>query len=136
MSITRWDPWAELATLQRDLVRSSSQWQPAADVYRTDEAFVVRLDVPGIREQDLSVRTEDGRLIVSASRTTDHEVARESWVRRERATGEFTRTFTLPEGANPEVISAGLDRGVLEIRIPHAPERQPREIPIQLTQDA
>jgi HSP20 family protein len=130
MSVTRWDPWSELATLQRDLVRSTSSWQPAADVYRTEEAFVVRLDVPGIREQDLSVRTEDGRLVVSAQRATDEKVEREQWVRRERPMGGFTRTFGLPEGADPDVISAALEHGVLEIRIPHAPERQPRQIPV------
>ena len=130
MSITRWDPWGELASLQRDLVRSSTAWQPAADVYRTDEAFVVRLDVPGVREQDVSVRTEDGRMIVTAERH-EEKVERENWIRRERATGQFTRTFGLPDGADPDQILANLDRGVLEIRIPHAPERQPRQIPVQ-----
>jgi HSP20 family protein len=130
MSISRWDPWSELAAMQRDLVRSSSAWQPAADVFRTDEAFVVRLDVPGVREQELSVQTEDGKLVVSAERSIEPAVERENWVRRERATGQFTRTFTLPEGADPEKITAKLEWGVLELRIPHAPERQPRQIPV------
>lgn len=130
MSITRWDPWSELATMQRDLIRSTSTWQPAADVFRTDEAFVVRIDVPGVHEQDLSVQTEDGKLVVTAERGEDVKVDREQWVRRERATGQFTRTFSLPDGANPDLITANLESGVLELRIPHAPERQPRQIPI------
>jgi HSP20 family protein len=129
-TLTRWDPWSELATLQRDLVRSSSAWQPAADVFRTDEAYVIRIDVPGVKESELSVRTEEGRLIVSAERSTDPDVQRDHWVRRERVAGSFTRTFTLPDGADPEKITADLTNGVLELRIPHAPERQPRQIPI------
>jgi HSP20 family protein len=136
MSVTRFDPWTELATLQRDLLRSSNVWQPTADVYRTDEAFVVLLDVPGIREQDLSVRTEDGKLVVSAQREVEHKVEREQWVRRERAVGQFTRTFTLPDGADPDLITAQLDHGVLEVRIPHAPERQPRQIVVQSSTQA
>ncbi|HUG84026.1 MAG TPA: Hsp20/alpha crystallin family protein [Euzebya sp.] len=136
MSITRWDPWTELATMQRDLIRSSTASQPAADVFRTDEAFVVRIDVPGVREQDLSVQTEDGRMIVSAERGSDPDVDRDHWVRRERPTGQFTRTFSLPEGADPEKITANLEWGVLELRIPHAPERQPRQIPVRAASDA
>ena len=132
-TLTRWDPWSELATLQRDLIRSSTAWQPQADVFRTDEAFVVRIDVPGVAEDQLSVRTEDGRMVVTAQRDTDANVERDHWVRRERMSGSFTRTFTLPDGADPDVITANLDHGVLELRIPHAPERQPRQIPVSVT---
>lgn len=132
-TLTRWDPWSELATLQRDLIRSSTAWQPQADVFRTDEAFVVRLDVPGVAEDQLSVRTEDGRMIVTAERSTDANVERDHWVRRERMAGSFTRTFSLPDGADPDKITANLDHGVLELRIPHAPERQPRQIPVSVT---
>lgn len=135
MSIVRWDPWGELAALQRDVGRSltgsaGSSWLPPADIFRTDEAFVIRMDVPGMRDGDLQVAVEDGQLTVALERHADEKVEQDQWIRRERAVGKFERSFSLPEGVEHEMITANLEAGVLELRVPKPREKQPHRIPI------
>lgn len=142
MAILRWDPWGEVAALQRDvnelLTRSvGSRTRPMAgpivppiDAYSTEQGIVVKMDVPGVDPASIDVSVQEGVLTVSGERTTDVEVHEEAWLRRERSLGAFERTFTLPEGTNPDSISASFDHGVLELRIPQPPEQQPRRIKI------
>ncbi|WP_108666614.1 Hsp20/alpha crystallin family protein [Euzebya rosea] len=139
MSIVRWDPWGELAAMQRDVSRTlagtagSSSWLPPADIFRTDDAFVIRMDVPGMREPDLQIAVEDGQLTVSLERHADEKVQDDQWIRRERSVGRFERSFSLPEGVEHEQITANLDAGVLELRVPKPREKQPHRIPITAT---
>lgn len=138
MSIVRWDPWGELAALQRDVSRtlggsSTSTWLPPADIFRTDEAFVIRMDVPGMREGDLQVAVEDGQLKVVLERHDDTKVEQDQWIRRERSVGRFERSFSLPEGVENDMITANLEAGVLELRVPKPREKQPHRIPVTAT---
>lgn len=134
MSVVRWDPWGELASIQRDVSRTLSgqgnSWLPPADIFRTEEAFVIRMDVPGMRDADLDISVEDSQLKVSLERVGDDDIESENWVRRERSTGRFERTFSLPEGVEHEKITANLDAGVLELRVPKPREKQPHRIPV------
>lgn len=133
MAVVRWDPWGELAGFQRDVSRALSganSWLPPADIYRTEEAFVIRMDVPGMTGDDLDISVEDGQLTVTLERQADDKVADDQWIRRERSTGKFERSFSLPEGIEPEMITANLEAGVLELRVPKPREKQPRRIPV------
>ena len=137
MAIVRWDPWGELAAFQRDVSRSLSgagnSWLPPADIFRTDEAFVIRMDVPGMRESDLEITVEDGQLSVALERHADEKVEQDQWIRRERSVGRFERSFSLPEGVEHEMITANLEAGVLELRVPKPREQQPHRIPVTAT---
>ncbi|WP_370325576.1 Hsp20/alpha crystallin family protein [Euzebya sp.] len=135
MALVRFDPFAELAALQRELTRSTTDdaVAPAVDIIRTDEAFLVRMDVPGVAQDSVDVTLEDGRLMISAERPEDPKAEGATWVRRERRHGAFARSFTMPDGVDPDMITAHLENGVLEVRVPHAPERKPRQIPVSIT---
>jgi HSP20 family protein len=69
---------------------------------------------------------------VSGERKAEHEDEREGYVRVERSYGVFRRSLTLPEGIDPEGVSASFDKGVLEVRIPKPEERKPRRVAIQV----
>lgn len=142
MVIARWDPWGELASLQRDVQelfgrtsgsgqRRASGLVPPMDAYRTDDgALVLRLEVPGIAPDDLEVSVNRGVLTVTGERKLDEEVGADNWLRRERAVGAFSRSVSLSETVDPSSITAEFNHGVLELRIPPAPEERPTRIPI------
>jgi HSP20 family protein len=146
MTTLRWDPWGELAALQRDLDQlfgrragRGAEDRPAVlappmDAYRTDDGLVVRIDLPGLHSDAVDVSVQDGVLTIQGDRP-EEEIPQDRWLRRERPTGRFERSFTLPERANPEDITARFEQGLLELRIPHPPARQARRIQVGRTRD-
>jgi HSP20 family protein len=69
-------------------------------------------------------------LTISGERKSEHEERKDGYYRVERASGSFSRSLTLPEGVDPEKISANFDRGVLEVQIPKPEQRKPRKVTI------
>ena len=143
MSVVRWDPWAELDQLQRDvseLFNRRSQTprvtRPAMDAVRTDKGTVVRLDVPGFGPGDVQVSVQEGVLTLSGARSTESETEEGDWLRRERASSSFERSVVLPKGVDVDAITASVDHGVLEVLIPHPAEQQPRQINVSSSGDA
>ena len=144
MTIVRWEPLRELGTLQTEMNRlfntmfdtpaggnaTMRRWMPAMDLLETDEHFVLRADLPGMGEDDVKIEFEDGTLTVSGERKAEHESKGEGYYRVERAFGAFSRSLTLPQGIDPEAVTASFDRGVLEIRVPKPEERKPKRISI------
>src|SRR3712207_827272 len=106
------------------------RWVPAIDLLETQEHFVLRADLPGMREEDVSIELEDNVLTVSGERKAEHEDRQEGYYRVERAFGSFSRSLTLPKGIDPESVAAEFANGVLEVRIPKPEERKPRKISI------
>ena len=144
MTIVRWEPFRELSSLQTEMNRlfnaafegqgggngPARRWTPAMDLLETDEEFVLRADLPGMSESDVSIELEDNVLTVSGERKAEREDKREGFYRMERAYGSFSRSLTLPKGIDPEAVSAAFDRGVLEVRVPKPEQRKPRRISI------
>jgi HSP20 family protein len=140
MAVIRWDPWGELAALQRDVNQMwgrafggqgrGASLVPPIDAFQTDAGLCVRMELPGMGPQDVDITVAEGQLTVSGERRVDEKVEEDRWVRRERAVGQFERSFTLPRGTDPDQITANFENGVLELVIPHPPERQPRRIEI------
>ena len=140
MAVVRWDPWGDVAALQRDVhelvgravgnVRQAGGLVPPIDAHRSESGVVVRVELPGVRPDDVDIAVQDGMLAIAGERVPDKEVGEDAWLRRERSYGRFERTFTLPEGTDPDQITASFDLGVLELHIPHPPARKPRRISI------
>jgi HSP20 family protein len=103
---------------------------PAMDLVETADHFVLRADLPGMSEEDVTIEVEDRALTVSGERKAEHTESKDGYHRIERAFGSFSRSLTLPEGVNPESVSANFDRGVLEVQIPKPEQRKPRKISI------
>jgi HSP20 family protein len=109
----------------------SQRWVPAMDLVEDGDHFVLKADLPGLSEDDVSIEVEDNMLTVSGERTAEQEQRERGWYRLERSFGRFSRSLTLPEGVDPDSVSASFDKGVLEIRIPKPEERKPRRISIK-----
>ena len=108
------------------------RWVPPVDLVEAEDHFVLKADLPGLSEGDVSIELEDNVLTVSGERKAEHEDKREGYVRVERAYGAFRRSLTLPDGVDPEGVAASFDKGVLEVRIPKPEERKPRRVAIQV----
>jgi HSP20 family protein len=149
MTLIRWEPTRELSSLQSDVNRlfnaffdpptgngaSMRRWIPAMDLVETADDFVLRADLPGLTEQDVSIDLEDTVLTVSGERKAEHDEGEEGYYRVERATGAFSRSLTLPEGVDADAIQASFADGVLEIRIPKPEQRKPRKVAISVGND-
>jgi HSP20 family protein len=139
MALLQWDPWRELSAFERqvnDLFgRTGRQagpqlWAPALEAFHTKDDFVVRLDLPGIRPDDVEVQVTDNVLVIRGERHFEDEVEEGSFLRRERSYGRFERQVLLPEGTEVDGITARFDLGVLEVRIPHPKAKEPTRVPI------
>jgi HSP20 family protein len=106
------------------------RWVPAVDLVEAEDHFVLRADLPGMSESDVAIEIQDGTLAISGERRAEHEAHERGWYRIERSFGSFRRSLTLPDGVDPDGISASFDRGVLEVRIPKPEERKPRRVEI------
>ena len=150
MALVRWEPVRELTSLQTEMNRlfntffdtpttggnggggGARRWVPSMDLVETPEHFVLRADLPGLSEEDVSIELEDNVLTLSGERKAEHEDKKEGYYRVERSYGQFRRSLTLPEGVDADGIKATFDKGVLEVRIPKPEERKPRKVAIQV----
>ena len=107
------------------------RWVPAMDLTEADDHFVLKADLPGLGEDDVSIEIQDNTLTISGERKAEHEERQRGWYRVERSFGRFSRSLSLPEGIDPDAVAAQFDKGVLEVRIPKPEERKPRRVTIK-----
>ena len=111
--------------------RPASAFSPAFEVKETSDSFVLKADVPGVDEKDLDVAVHNGVLTVSGSRSAEERKEGESYAIYERQFGSFSRSFALPETADPDKIDARLANGVLNLEIGKKVEAKPRKIELK-----
>jgi HSP20 family protein len=111
--------------------RDSRRWVPQMDLVEAEDHFLLKADLPGLDENDVSIEVQDGTLTISGERKAEHESSERGWYRIERSFGSFSRSLTLPDRVDPGGISASFDRGVLEVRIPKPEEHKPRRVEIK-----
>ena len=138
--VTRWEPMAEINRLNEQLREYLASWSsvpsllgegftPLADVEETDDAYVVEVELPGVKGEDLSVEVAGRRLTVSGERK---ERERVGILRRQtRTVGRFHYEVVLPGEVDEEGIQASLDEGVLTVQVPKAEAERPRRIPVK-----
>jgi len=127
-----WDPFAEMLP---SLNTEPMVFTPRFEVKETRDAYVFKADLPGIDEKDLEISLTGNRLTVSGKREAEERDENERFYAYERSYGSFSRSFTLPDGADVEHADADMKSGVLMISIPKKPEHQPRKISLKSGSD-
>jgi HSP20 family protein len=117
-------------TLFQTVNSNAQRWAPPMDLVEAEDHFVLKADLPGLGDDDVTIEVQDGTLTISGERKSEHEKREKGWYRLERSFGRFSRSLTLPEGVDADKIQASFDKGVLEVRIPKPEERKPRRISI------
>ncbi|NNF59024.1 MAG: Hsp20/alpha crystallin family protein [Rhodothermaceae bacterium] len=110
-----------------------SVWMPRFDLSETDDAFVMRMDLPGLKPEDVEVTIQDDQLVVRGERSHRASEARENFHRVERSYGSFFRALSLPRNADRDHIEANVEDGVLTVAMPKTAESQPRHIEVGAT---
>jgi len=137
MTVVRYEPWALLNRLHRELdqtfdtVAREATWSPAVDVHEETDKFVVHADLPGVKPADIEITADKGVLSLRGTRNFEQKQEDGRYSRVERVSGKFTRGFTLPENVQADAIKASFKDGVLELTIPKVAKVEPRRIEIQ-----
>ncbi|HEX2687162.1 MAG TPA: Hsp20/alpha crystallin family protein [Kofleriaceae bacterium] len=118
-----WDPFSG--------GRQVSAYVPPFEVKETNEAFVLKADVPGVAEADLDIAVHNNILTVSGTRHAEERQEGDSFALYERQYGSFSRSFSLPDTADGERVEAKLDSGVLTLMIWKKAEAKPRKIALK-----
>ena len=142
--ITRFDPFREINALHNAMTRAlqtagtgfgdelttSGSFVPPVDIYEDENSISLRLEIPGMKQEDLDIRLENNTLTVRGERKFEKEEKEENFHRIERRYGSFTRSFTLPNTVNTDDVNADYRDGVLEIRLGKRAETKPKQIKV------
>ncbi len=145
-TITRWEPFRGLSTLQDQMNRlfedtlfrgrssesALTTWAPAVDIYETENALVVKADLPDVNEKDLDIQVENNILTIRGERKFERDVKEDNYLRVERAYGSFSRSFSLGNTVNTEAIKAEYRDGVLTLTIPKREEAKPKQVKVSV----
>jgi HSP20 family protein len=138
MALVRWEP-VPMNRLINSLfdsattpasVATARRWLPATDLIESETHYVLRADLPGVSEDDISVELNHDVLTISGERTTEQQERKGGYHRVERVSGSFRRSLRLPEGVDAEAITANFDRGVLEVSVPKPEQPKPRRVQV------
>jgi HSP20 family protein len=126
-------PSFRLPALRAQTAPEGSKWFPEIDVFEKDNRLVTKIDLPGMKKEDVKVEVTDGQLAISGERKSEAEEKKENFYRCEREYGSFYRAVPLPEGVKLEDVRATFADGVLEVSIPMPPkaEAKVRTVEIQ-----
>jgi HSP20 family protein len=103
---------------------------PPADVTVSEDDMVLTMDLPGLTADDLEIELVDGSLSVRGERKRPEVAEGTSWAHNERAFGRFERRVKLPDGVDPDKVTASMDNGVLSLIVPKPDKMIPRTISI------
>jgi HSP20 family protein len=151
-NLSRWDPFQDLLAIQDEMNqvfgralgrsdRASGEsavrtWAPALDIAERPDAYVVTVEVPGIKPEELEITLEGGVLTISGERRFKTETKDQQYHRVERRYGAFRRSITLPARVSADAIDASFADGVLQVVVPKAEEAKPRRIEVHARESA
>ncbi len=103
---------------------------PATEMYDREDKFVVRVELPGVKKEDIKVSFLGDTLTISGELGVESEVKPEDYYHCERCYGSFARAITIPGAIETENIEATYDNGILEITLPKVMETKPKKVEI------
>jgi len=122
--------WTDLLTPLVTQLNGTAAFVPPADVTVTDGDMVITMDLPGLKAEDLSIELLDGYLIVRGERKRPEVGDGARLSHTERAFGRFERRIRLPEGVDPDSVTASIDDGVLSLIVPKPQRMKPKVVAI------
>ena len=108
----RWPVFTDL------VIPDTANWAPHIDVFERDNRLVTKVDLPGLKKEDIKVEVADGYLAISGERRAETEEKKDNVYRHERSYGRFHRAVPLPDGVKLEDVKATFAAGVLEVSVP------------------
>ncbi len=147
MTLMRHNPFRDLLALSDRLSRLAEDstmslanegdfltgsWSPAVDIFETDNAIVLKAELPGMTEKDIDLTVDRNLLTIKGERQFENEVNKDNYHRVERAYGSFMRSFQLPATVDTTKVQAEQKNGILTITLPKKEEEKPKKINIKI----
>jgi HSP20 family protein len=111
---------------------SVSDWSPLVDITEDDDKYQLKVELPGVRKEDVHVTVENGTLFVAGERKAEKEEKNRKYHRVERSWGRFERSFTIPDDAQSENVKADFKDGVLCVHLAKSEKARPRQIEVKV----
>lgn len=108
-----------------------SGWSPGLDLYQNNDNVIARVELPGMRKEDIDISLHDGMLTISGERKAE-EAEGDKAERTERYIGKFRRSVSLPTQVNAGKVSATYRDGILTVTLPKAEEAKPKQIQVNV----
>jgi HSP20 family protein len=145
--ISPWRPFRELEEWERRfddlfgrplwrLPVEERGWMPAVDVFEKEDRFVVKAELPGMKEEDIDVSVVGDTLSIRGEKKTETEIKEEDYYRCERSYGSFYRSIPLPSNVDANKIEASFEDGVLEVALPKSAKIKPKKIAVSAKKKA
>ena len=125
----RWDPFKEMTPMPFERMT----FAPSFDVTENKDAFVFKADVPGVKQEDIEVTIHGNRIQIAGKRDYEEETKNDTVYTYERQYGSFSRSFTLPDGADIDLAKSELVDGVLTLWVPKKLSAQPKKVEVSTT---
>lgn len=148
MALVRWEPFKDLLSIHERMNRlfedtlfrpkgmeeelMKGTWAPVVDIYETLNDIVLKAELPGLVQKDISVEVKDNTLILKGEKKFEKEVKEENYHRIERSYGTFQRIFTLPDTIQQDKVKAKFKDGILEIIMPKEEKAKPKMVKVDV----
>jgi HSP20 family protein len=110
-----------------------SGWSPALDVFDDKDSLVVKVELPGLKKEEINLSLHEGVLTISGERKRETEKKEGQTFRSERYFGKFQRSVTLPTAVDGNKVSAAYKDGILTVELPKAEEAKPKQIAVSVS---
>lgn len=137
--------WEPFATLRSEIERIFDEffgpsptetamevWAPAVDIEETDNEYIIRAELPGMKKEDIKINLQDNTLVISGERKRSFEEKGRTYHRVEMAYGRFERVIPLPAEVDVNKVKATYKDGILTVTLPKKEEAKPKEIEIEV----
>ena len=129
-----WPNFGRIANLQDELDRLFESplqaWAPALDVHEDKDGYHIRVELPGMKREDIEVSLQNDALVISGERKTEEIKEGIEVHRQERHFGRFSRALTLPTAVAGDQVKALYKDGILTVTLPKAEEAKPKQIAV------
>ena len=147
-ALTKWNPFRELEDIQNRLsslfgrtpfrgfgeeAMTVSEWMPLVDIAEDDKEYLIKVELPEVKKEDVKVTVEGGVLTITGERKFEKEEKDKKYHRIERACGSFERTFALPEDAKADAVAAEFKEGVLKVHLPKSEQAKPKPLEVKVS---
>jgi HSP20 family protein len=142
-----WSPLRDLEAMQDRMLRNfglglnrripegqqsltSSEWAPSVDIIEDDHEYLIKAELPEVNKEDVKVTVENDIITIKGERKFEKEETNKKYHRIERSYGSFVRSFSIPEDAAPDKVSADFKEGVLQVHLGKTDEKRPQHVEV------
>jgi len=148
ISRTQWNPFKDRSDLENRLATmlasraatgdggkeamTVAEWSPLVDIIEDEKQFLIRAELPDMKKEQVKLTVENDVLTISGERKYEQETTEHKHHRIERAYGSFMRSFSVPDDADPDKVTADFKDGILQIKMAKSESKKPKHVDVKI----